>query len=574
MSQLHYGDNLDVLREHVADESVDLIYLDPPFNSNAQYNILFKSPDGEAAEAQAEAFQDTWRWAEAAEDAYDRIMATGHEAAGIVRALRGFLGQSDMMAYLVMMTVRLIELRRTLKPTGSLYLHCDPTASHYLKIVLDGIFGPDRFLNELIWKRTNARGTTGKWPRIHDVLLCYTASAEFTFNPQKAAADSAKLPHTLITGPDGKKYQTFELTGPGKTRDGESGKAWRGYNPSDFGRHWGASHKQMERWDEDGLIHWPRNGGFPRRRAPEPFDPASRKVTVGDIWTDIDRLNQTAKERLGYPTQKPLALLERIIRASSKEGDVVLDPFCGCGTTVHAAQSLGRQWIGMDITHYAVTLIERRLKNEFPELEGLEVFGRPRDLASARKLAEDDPYQFQWWANWLVGVQNYRERKKGADRGIDGRVFFRNGPMGTGQVVVSVKAGQNIGVGMVRDLRGTIEREDAELGLLVTMAEPTRNMISEAATAGFVTTAHGRFPRVQVQTIKELLENRANIPEPYRVLPQEADQWRRGKKRQAKATNQLAFAFPFEGGKQDEGEVVHLDPSVIYGVRVDKERLL
>jgi DNA modification methylase len=302
------------------------------------------------------------------------VLTSGSPAAPILRALRSFLGDSDLMAYLAMMAVRLVEMRRVLKETGSLYLHCDPTASHYLKILLDGIFGANRFLNEIIWRRTNARGTTGRWPRIHDVILHYANGRRFTFNPQKTKADKAKLPHTLITGPDGRKYQTYELTAPGTTKDGDSGKPWRGYDPNEYGRHWGNSQTVRDAWDTEGLIHWPKDGGFPRRRGKEPFDPESRQVTVGDVWTDIDRLNQAAKERLGYPTQKPLALLERIIAASSNPGDFILDPFCGCGTTVHAAQKLGRQWTGIDVTHYAITVVENRLRKEFPDL-GEILFG-------------------------------------------------------------------------------------------------------------------------------------------------------------------------------------------------------
>jgi DNA modification methylase len=314
---LFYGDNLAILREHIADESVDLIYLDPPFNSNASYNVLFRAPDGHQSQAQIEAFDDTWHWNEPAERAFDEVMQSGNsDAAEMLRAMRSFLKENDMMAYLSMMAVRLIELHRVLKPTGSLYLHCDPTASHYLKVLLDSIFGAEFYRAELVWKRTNARGTTGKRPRIHDTLFHYSRSDTFTFHSLKAKADNAKLPHTLITSADGKKYQTFELTAPGATKEGDSGKPWRGFDPNKYSRHWGNSHAQMNAWDAERLIHWPKDGGFPRRLAQEPFDPETREVTIGDVWTDVDRLNQTAKERLGYPTQKPLALLERIISAS------------------------------------------------------------------------------------------------------------------------------------------------------------------------------------------------------------------------------------------------------------------
>ena len=328
MNRLYYGDNLPILREQVGDETVDLIYLDPPFNSEANYNVLFKSPAGEASTAQLEAFGDTWHWNLSAERAFDEVFkGPNSDASEILRSLRGFLKENDMMAYVAMMAVRLMELHRVLKPTGSIYLHCDPTASHYLKVLMDAVFGKTNYRSEIIWRRTNARGTVGKWPRLHDTILFYTKSDDFRFSPQKAKADVNKIPHTLITGPDGVKYQTFELTGAGQTKRGESGLPWRGFDPNVYGRHWGYSQTQMEAWAAAGLIHFPKDGGFPRRRDSQAFDPLSRQVVVGSVWSDIDRLNQASRERLGYPTQKPLALLERILAASSNPGDLVLDPF-------------------------------------------------------------------------------------------------------------------------------------------------------------------------------------------------------------------------------------------------------
>jgi DNA modification methylase len=336
----YYGDNLSYLKEFERD-SIDLIYLDPPFNSNARHNLLFPDPIGRATPAQTMAFKDMWNWEEdGAKEAFAAVLSSNSTVTPMVRAFHSFLGGSPMMAYIAMMSVRLIEMRRILRPSGSLYLHCDPYASHYLKIILDGIFeNEDGFVSEIIWRRTNARGTTGRWPRLHDTILHY-AKGKPSFNSLKIKADKAKLPHTLITGPDGLKYQTYELTAQGATKEGESGRPWRGFDPSDYGRHWGNSHAQMEASDAFGLIHWPKDGGFPRRRDERPFDPEDRMVTVGDVWIDIDRLNQTAKERLGYPTQKPLALLRRVIESSSNPGELILDPFCGCGTAVEAAEHL------------------------------------------------------------------------------------------------------------------------------------------------------------------------------------------------------------------------------------------
>jgi site-specific DNA-methyltransferase (adenine-specific) len=339
---LLYGDNLEVLREAIDDASVDLVYLDPPFNSNAGYNVLFKSANGSAADASIEAFDDTWTWGDASKSALmDIDGGTNRQLQVMMRAMHDALGDSPLMAYLAMMAVRLVELHRVLRPTGSLYLHCDPTASHYLKLVLDAVFGAENYQAEIIWRRTNSRSTSGKWPRLHDTIFHYSRSPSAIFHQQTALGELAKVPHTLITGKDGLKYNTFELTGAGRTKEGESGKPWRGFDPNRMGRHWGYSVAQLEEWAAGDLIHFPANSGFPRRRAEEPFDAMNRTVTVGDVWTDIDRLNQTAKERLGYPTQKPRALLERIIAASSNPGDVVLDPFCGCAPRSMPRRSSG-----------------------------------------------------------------------------------------------------------------------------------------------------------------------------------------------------------------------------------------
>lgn len=554
MNKLYFGDNLEVLRSHIAPESVDLVYLDPPFNSNANYNVLFGA-HGRASEAQVEAFKDTWSWEDAARDAYQDLLERGGQPALLAKGLRPWLGETTMMAYVVMMAVRLIELERVLKPTGSLYLHCDPTASHYLKLVLDSVFGHRGFVSEIVWRRTNSRSTTGKWPRLHDTILQFAPEPSFLHFPIKTKADSTKLPHTLITGSDGLKYQTYELTGPGRS-NGETGRPWRGFDPSKMGRHWGNSHSVMDDWADDGLIHFPPNNGFPRRRDAVPFDASAREVTIGDVWTDIDRLNQTAKERLGYPTQKPVALLERIIMASTPENGVVLDPFCGCGTTIEAAKNLGRQWIGIDVTHYAVTLIEKRLARSGVGASDYKVSGRPTDLAGARDLAARDKYQFQWWAAWSLGAQTYREEKKGADRGVDGNIFFANGPYGTGRIIISVKGGENVGVGMVRDLRGVIEREDAEMGILITLAEPTSAMITEAAAAGVVRkSAHGRLPRIQIATIADILDGRLPKLPPLPVLPRQTSPQRKRRK-----SDQIEMLLPLDGLNIKPSKGEFLDP--------------
>lgn len=573
MNKLYFGDNLDILREYIDDKSIDLIYLDPPFNSQAKYNILFQTPKEDAIAAQVEAFHDTWTWEDDAAWSFNEIMKSGGNVARLIDALTVALGHSDMMAYLVMMTVRLKELHKKLKPTGSLYLHCDPTASHYLKIIMDSIFSPERFESEIIWKRTNSRGTKGKWPRLHDTILYYSNGRVKTFEQQLVPADTTKMPHTLIKGVDGLKYQTFELTGAGVTKVGDSGKPWRGYNPSDLGRHWGASRDELERLEAHGLIHWPKDGGWPRRKDDIPFDPENRKVTVGDVWTDIDRLNQKAKERMGYPTQKPLSLLDRIIISSSQKGDVVLDPFCGCGTTIEAAERAGRKWIGIDVAIHAIKVIEGRLSERLGNLN-YQIEGMPRDFESALRLAEKNKYQFQWWANYLFNPHALREQKKGADRGIDREIFFPNGPgRPWGRMLTSVKGGLNVGPSFVRDFRGVIDREKAEMGLFICLNRPTTAMRTEANTAGFANTVHGDIPKLQIVAIEDWFKGKLPKLPPLEHLPTAAFASSKRRHKGRRPVNSLEPELPlsFEGGLSQpvaEGVVRHFNPAMVTGDRI------
>jgi site-specific DNA-methyltransferase (adenine-specific) len=505
-SHLYYGDNLAVLREHVRDESVDLIYLDPPFNSNANYNILFRSPAGQDSNAQIEAFEDTWHWNDKAEDAFDQLARSGHTRAfDLLNAMRSFLGQNDMMAYLAMMAIRLVELHRVLKPTGSLYLHCDPTASHYLKLLMDGVFGPHRFRNEIIWERTNAHNMkTAGWTRSNDVLLFYTRGPGCTFNTQYTAYGPEQMKRYR---PDetGRlcKAENLTFSSANKTRQFE----WRGTMPPAH-RSWGASLEQLEQWWAEGRI-LKRRDGSPRMDGLKVYLDEMPGKAVGTNWADIERIGNTAQERLGYPTQKPVALLERIIAASSNEGDVVLDPFCGCGTAIHAAQKLGRQWIGIDITHLAISLIEKRLKDAFPGI-AFTVEGTPRDLSAALDLAARDKYQFQWWAVSKVDALPFGGRKKGADGGIDGIIYFKPDGRKTERALVSVKGGRNVGVQMIRDLHSAMEREKAPIGVFITAAMPSRPMETEAAAVGrFHAAATGRsYSRLQILTLAELFQDR------------------------------------------------------------------
>jgi site-specific DNA-methyltransferase (adenine-specific) len=499
-NRLYYGDNLDVLREHIASESVDLIYLDPPFNSNANYNILFKSPAGKAADSQIEAFEDTWHWNDKAEAAFHDVMTSGNtDVAELLRAMRGFLKENDMMAYLAMMAVRLIELHRVLKPTGSLYLHCDPTASHYLKLLLDGVFGAG-YVNEIIWKRYGAHNDVGQgskhYGRVHDTVFFYSKSADRKWRQLFMPLDPEYVKSTYrLDDGDGRLYTTTPLTGPGGAEKGNPVFEWNGHT-----RAWRYNKETMQRLHDEGKLHYSKTG-YVRQKL---YLEDSRGVPVQTIWNDISSLVGSNKERLGYPTQKPLALLERIIDASSNEGDVVLDPFCGCGTAVDAAQKLGRQWIGIDVTHLSIGLIERRMKDRYGESLDYQVVGTPNDLDSALKLAADEPHQFQYWITQVVDGQPYQGGRKGMDRGIDGYLYFTGHNRATEAAIISVKAGKNVGVAMVRDLKGVIEREKAPIGIFICAVSPTREMDKEAAAAGVYEGVDGRtYPRLQIYTLAE-----------------------------------------------------------------------
>ena len=411
-NHLFFGDNLDILRQHIADESVDLIYLDPPFNSNATYNVLFRERSGEESAAQITAFDDTWRWSMESELAYqDVVTQQGGKVGELLAAMRAFLGQNDMMAYLTMMAQRMVELHRVLKPTGSIYLHCDPTASHYLKLLMDAVFGPDNYRSEIIWRRTNAKGLAFKgYPRNNDILLYYSKDADFSWNRPFRPYDKEYVERFYRhTDPEtGRRYRLSDLTNPNRNRPNLTYE-WNGHL-----RVWRWTKERMQEAHDNGIIHYSSTGLASQKR----YLDEMQGNPVDTIWEDIKPIQAHAQERLGYPTQKPEALLERIISASSNEGDVVLDPFCGCGTAVAAAERLNRRWIGIDITHLAITLIRHRLQDTFgDDLRPYEVVGEPKDLQSAETLAQHDRYQFEWWALGLVDARPARDRKKGAGRG-------------------------------------------------------------------------------------------------------------------------------------------------------------
>ena len=505
---LYYGDNLEILREHVPDESVDLVYLDPPFNSNASYNVLFREQSGEGSPAQIKAFTDTWEWTQESQRTFEQEIMLNPAAPANVRemvnAFRQFIGSNAMMAYLVMMTPRLVELRRVLKPTGSIYLHCDPTASHYLKVLMDTIFGASNFRNELIWKRQSAHSDARGYGSVHDTVLFYAKSDAFRWNATFQPYDPKYVEqYYRYTDSDGRRFMSGDIGAAGLQGGGYEYE-WKG-----IVRVWRVPIETMRRLDTENRIFYTKNG-IPRMKR---YLDESSGMPIQDIWTDIESLRSWHKERLGYPTQKPEGMLERIISASSNEGDVVLDPFCGCGTAIAAAHKLNRSWVGIDITHLAVALMKNRLKTAFNILPGqdYQVVGEPVDVGSARALAEQDRFQFQFWAMSLLEAFPREQDKKGADRGIDGVVYFIAGPRrAVNKAIVQVKSGR-VSSPLIRDLVGTVEREKAAMGLFITLEEPTRDMRTEAVSAGYYHSDLWQtdYPKIQIRTVGELLEGRA-----------------------------------------------------------------
>ncbi len=545
---LFYGDNLPILREYLPSQSVDLIYLDPPFNSNRSYNVLFKEESGKSSESQITAFDDTWHWGPAAEQAYDDLMiANPGKVDDIISALRQVIGPSQMLAYLVMMAARLVELHRVLKPTGSLYLHCDPTASHYLKAILDTVFGADNFRNEITWKRSDAHNDAKhQFGMISDRLLFYSKSKDAVFHRQyggfqeqtlrdwyqylefsdgtirrmtKDERESQKIP------PDARRFNTSDLRSPNPRPN--LIYDYKGYKPHKNG--WAVSYEKMCELDAKGLLIYPssKDGRIMRKR----YLDEQPGAVLGDVWADISQIRGANAELLGYPTQKPLALLERIVQASSNPGDVVLDPFCGCGTAIAAAHKLGRRWIGIDITHLSISLQKYRLKAAFNLEPGKEyqVIGEPTDLEAAKHLAQDDRFQFQWWALSLVkarplgGDTGSKTGKKGKDQGIDGTINFIDDTSSKPKsVIVQVKSG-HVKSGDIRDLVGTIDREKASIGVFITLEPPTKDMQIESVSTGFYKSDlwQKNYPRLQILTIEDLLAGaQINMPPAYGTFKQ------------------------------------------------------
>jgi len=515
-NQLFFGDNLEILRQHVPVGSVDLIYLDPPFNSKATYNVLFAEKSGEKSAAQITAFEDTWHWGTESEAAYHEVVTLGpRKLSDLLQALRSFLGTNDMIAYLTMMAVRLVELHRVLKPTGSIYLHCDPTASHYLKLILDAVFGHRLFLNEITWKRTFSHGNVGRnFGSIFDCIFVYTKDSSYTWNQLYTPFSEDYIENTFkFSDPDGRRWQSVTLRNPGPRPNlyfpytASNGVT---YHPHRNG--WSCNRERLEQYDRENRLHYPKDSKGALRL--KMYLDESPGIRLQNIWDDIPPISSQAAERLGYPTQKPESLLERIIKASSNEGDVVLDPFCGCGTALIAAERLKRRWLGIDITHLAITLIKNRLHDTFgPEVsKTYEVIGEPADLTSAQALAEENRHQFEYWALGLVDARPAQDKKKGADSGVDGIINFQDDNSGIyKKVVLQVKSG-HVSAAQIRDLKGVREREKAPIAAFLTLHPPSRPMKEEAAAAGFYEPEHfpgHRYPRLQILTIAEILGGRS-----------------------------------------------------------------
>jgi len=483
---LYYGDNLDILRDKIPDESFDLIYLDPPFNSSRSYNVIFKEGLQDSP-SQIQAFDDSWHWTETAKKTFDYLVKNvSAEISDLMLAFEKILGHNDVMAYLSMMTVRLIELKRILKETGSIYLHCDPAVGHYLKIVLDTIFGKKNFRNEIVWCYKSRPAAKKYFGKKHDIIFFYTKSDKYFFDWK---ANIQPLSNVTI-----KKYRYEDEIGKYRL----VGRGIKGspiQSAKDVDPQWEADHPEL-------VVRDYLKEGYP----------------LEDYWF-INIINQSAKERIGYPTQKPEALLERIIKASTKKGDWILDPFCGCGTTPAAAEKLGRKWIGIDISTLAVNLIKHRLRKEFDLGEkSFHIDGLPKDLAGAKMLWQKDAFEFEYWILDLIDATPAKSKSKGkmrgADKGIDGIITFYKDKSADkwiyGKAIVQVKGG-HITRSQIAALRGDVEREKAEAGVFVTLEAPAKPMIEEAVEAGTFTipfTAKTEFPKIQIITVEELMHGK------------------------------------------------------------------
>ena len=526
MNQLFYGDNLTIMQQ-MGKDAVDLIYLDPPFNSKKDYNLLYRNMTGKPVPEQVEAFCDTWEM-DADKENIARTMPVLMREYGIddyyvqfwklwMLALRNT--QPHLLAYLIYMVQRLLHMKVLLRPTGSLYLHCDPSASHYIKIMMDGIFGHRNFRNDIIWKRTTVHSDSKTWSRVTDNILFYTKSDKFTWNAPRELHSGKYLADKYGSDDgDGRKYTLDNMTSPNPRPN--MMYEWKGFAYPAKG--WRYKKETMQRLDEDGRIWYPtsKDGSLDTSRRPRLKryldEMQGQGQVMGNVWTDISPVNSQARERLGYPTQKPISLLDRIIKASSNRGEIVFDPFCGCGTTIYSAIENGRQWIGCDIAILSIRLIRERLTEKYHLVEGVnyEIDGIPVSVEQAEMLFKRDPFQFQHWAVERIG--GFPMQKKVADKGIDGRIYFET-PNGLRDMVLSVKGG-NIRPTDIRDLRGVLEREDdSVLAGFISLHEPTRAMREEGSRAGIFEYGGVNYERMQFLTIREVLEEKREFHTPGKL---------------------------------------------------------
>jgi len=518
INRLYYGDCLTIMQD-MALASVDLIYLDPPFNSQRDYNAIYKTETGKPLPDQVEAFCDTWTLDEESERAA-RTMPVLMRDAGVDDQVAEFwkhwmnaLRRTNprVLAYLIYMTQRLLPMRGILKKTGSIYLHCDPTASHYIKVMLDAIFEHDNFQSEIIWKRTSAHSDANMLGSVHDVILHYSRNADHVrhnkqFGPYDEQYIEKRHRHK---DPDGRRWMDGDLTAKGLSAGGYT------YEYEGVTAEWRVPPDRMRELHRDNRLYFTSKGGIRIKR----YLDEMRGLPLSDVWTDINPINSRAKERLGYATQKPVELLERIITSSSNPGDVVFDPFCGCATTIEAAHKLGRRWIGIDIAIHAIKRVASvRLRDRLGLREGVdfEIEGVPRNVEGARDLWERDKYHFQKWA--VEQVDGFVTTKKGSDGGIDGRLYFdMPGRADLQSMVLEVKGGANVGIGVVRDLRGVLERDTAQMAGLIILQEigdrKAGNFAREMALAGDLEVHGVPYPRMQILTTQDILDGkRFNVP--------------------------------------------------------------
>jgi site-specific DNA-methyltransferase (adenine-specific) len=562
-NHLYFGDNLDVLHKYIRSESVDLVYLDPPFNSHKQYNMLFAERDGRLSSSQIQAFEDSWRWSDETQRILYELISQGGQMAEVLQTFERLVPRSDILAYLVMMAPRLQELRRVMKPTASIYLHCDPNASHYLKALMDAVFGTGRFLNEITWKRTHSHGNVSRnFGSVCDILLVYTKSERYVWNQQYNPFPPQYVQTSFkFCDPDGRRWQSVTLRNPSprpNLRFPFAASNGITYRPHPNG--WVCDVHRLRKYDKENRLHFPKQPSGALRL--KMYLDESPGIKLQNLWDDIPAIGSRAAERLGYPTQKPEALLERVVLTSSNPNALVLDPFCGCGTAIAVSQRLGRGWIGIDITFLAQEPIERR----FARLLGpgfrsaYEVHGEPTTVDEAEKLALGDRFQFQTWAVTKLGAR-VTERKSG-DQGIDGKKYFLDDPNSPPKLmIVSIKSGK-VAPRDVRDLVGTVNRTRAALGVLITLQKPTREMRSEAASAGWFESATERLPRVEILTIEQLL---AGAGDTFKFLRWAEERVSRGLPRRPPSDLQPDLPFLEAGRKKSSRRVVGKSAAAIAG---------